>query len=166
MQINIKLECCFYLMFSRAFIPFHPVIGGGVLKTLSLAWYIISFWNGNLPNRETSDFKEQGSKQNHHFLISTSKFYLKCSSRTSLQMRLPQRGISKYIIPKVGRKLALVVLGGHWDKIPKLKFTGTIFGKKNPNSYCQRLLLLIHKNQRTLLCHIPWFQRNWHLMIF
>ena len=73
------------------------VHGGALLKTLlskihtfNLLWK--SFNSTDLWSSRTN--KE--ANKNHHFLISTSKFYLKCSSSSSLQMTLPQRGISKY----------------------------------------------------------------------
>ena len=70
-------------------------------------------------------------------------------------MRLPQRGISKYIIPKVGRELAFVVFWRTYRENPQTQIHRYNLREKEPNSYCQCLLLLIHKDQRTLLYPIP-----------
>lgn len=46
--------------------------------------------------------KNKEANKNHHFVISTSKFYLKCSPKNIMQMRISKRGIYKYYYSQTG----------------------------------------------------------------
>lgn len=94
---------------------------------------------------------KQGSKQKPPLSPKCQQVLFKTQFRNIIANEITsKRHMQILLFPRWVKSWLL--FGGHTQKIPRLKSSGTIFGKRNPNSSYQCLLLPIHKDKRLVLC--------------